>query len=625
MVIHQKVVRFLILFICCGCAPVIIWDGRFPASIPEKSCRKLIRGAALDHLYAEMLNSGTLHRSYKSVEVKKNAVAYPEIPSFEEVSIVKSRPQRVIKNTELSPGLSSGILERVREVGGVFDDYKKVSDAKPRPLSMAEKMDILRSSQEFSERVASRDGLTEIEKERLFLKDVVEKLYDFEKDLLEVKLTPKGFIPTPNFDFPGLGKNHAKAYEYVQGYWSSLVKRTPEKTQGSILPLPFEFPVANATRFDEMYYWDTYFGLHGLMNSGHLELSQKTVENFLYMIRNYGLIPNGNRDYYLSRSQPPFISSMVKDVYEASLRQQPERASELKKWLRERAYPLLKKDLENFWMNPKTRFDESTGLHHHFDEVNLARPERHSADKELADSWDDPQGLGIDYVDTRAVAESGLDFTDVLGKEAAQAANPLLNSMIYKYTKDLELMARELGLVEEAQKYARMAEKKKQAMNRYLWDAETGAYRTYHMGKKEFIPGIHAETFTALFAGVADDDQAKAMLKTLERLEKEGGVMSSDQLDSHHQWDGLNGWAPLHFFVIKGFSDYGYEEDAQRVAVKIANSYANIFEKEGVFLERIDVLKGTRPEEDGKKYPVQEGFLWTNSLYTWILSSFLQK
>jgi alpha,alpha-trehalase len=145
------------------------------------------------------------------------------------------------------------------------------------------------------------------------------------------------------------------------------------------------------------------------------------------------------------------------------------------------------------------------------------------------------------------------------------------------------------------------------------------------MGKREFIPGIHAETFTALFAGVADDDQARSMLKALERLEKEGGVMSSDQVNSHHQWDGLNGWAPLHFFVIKGFSDYGYEEDAQRVAVKIANSYANIYEKEGVFLERIDVLKGTRPVEDGKKYPVQEGFLWTNSLYTWILSNFLAK
>ncbi|MCR9205909.1 MAG: alpha,alpha-trehalase, partial [Halobacteriovoraceae bacterium] len=434
---------FSFLFIFGSCAPVIIWDGRFPASIPEKSCRILIKGAARDHLKAEMINSTQLHRAYNSVEKKKNSIAYPEVASLDDVSLVPLKPQKITKNFNLSPGLSSGILERIREIGGVFDDYKKVSDAKPRDLSLVEQKEIIESSREFSERITEREGLDELGKERVFLKDLAEKLYDFEKDLLSVKLKPKGAIPDPNYDFPGLGKNHKGAYDYVQSYWSSLVKKTPKTTKGSILPLPFEFPVANATRFDEMYYWDTYFGLHGLMNSGHLELSQKTVENFLYMIRNYGLIPNGNRDYYLSRSQPPFISSMVKDVYEASMKQQPERAVELKRWLKERAYPLLKKDLENFWMNPKTRFDEKTGLHHHYDEVNLARPERHSADKELADSWDDPQGLGMDYVDTRAVAESGLDFTDVLGKEAAQAANPLLNSMIYKYTKDLELMAKE--------------------------------------------------------------------------------------------------------------------------------------------------------------------------------------
>lgn len=606
-----------------GCSSIHFPHKRKPAS-RYTSCVEFFKSVARDIKISELLKSSELQKTYAGVKAKKSKVAYPEVPSHEELSLVSHSGQSVIKNEDLSPGLESGLLERIREVGGVFEDYKLLSDAKPRDLTLEDKRTIIDEALNASREIAKREGLDQVEEERLFLKEVVNKLYDFDKDLLEVKLRPTGVISRPNFSYPGLGNNHKQAYEYVQGYWSSLVKKTPKETQGSILPLPYEFPVANATRFDEMYYWDTYFGLQGLNHSGHLELSQKTVENFLYMIRNYGLIPNGNRDYYLSRSQPPFISSMVKDVYDETLKQQPERAEFLKRWLRERAYPLLKKDLQNFWMNGKTRYDEKTGLHHHFDEVNLARPERHSADKELADSWDDPQGLGLNYVDTRAVAESGLDFTDVLGKEAAQTANPLLNSMIYKYAKDLEFMARELGLEDEATQYAKMAENKKKAMNKYLWDDETGTYRSYHIGQKKFIPGIHAETFTALFAGVADDEQARAMRTALSKLEKEGGVMSSDRLDSHHQWDGLNGWAPLHFFIIKGFSDYGYEEDAKRVAIKIANSYANIYESEGVFLERIDVLKGTRPEEDGKKYPVQEGFLWTNSLYTWILSNFLK-
>ena len=99
--------------------------------------------------------------------------------------------------------------------------------------------------------------------------------------------------------------------------------------------------------------------------------------------------------------------------------------------------------------------------------------------------------------------------------------------------------------------------------------------------------------------------------------------MSSLFTDSHHQWDGDNGWAPLHFFIIQGLKNYGYHKDAQRIAVTIANTYSEVFNKEGVFLERVDVAKQARPVEDGQKYPVQEGFLWTNSIYTWILIDIL--
>ncbi len=571
-----------------------------------KDCTGLMQ----DIFFSKKVSEQALINAYEKVGVRKSTTSYPNIPTHQQISIVEDKPFEVVKPVELSAGLRSPELEEARELGGVFDDYKMLSDAKPKNLSEEEIVELKRSSKAKSSN------------RREYLKNYIEGRYTFEADLRpSQKPLKKEKIAIPSYDTEGLNEFHREAYSYVQNYWENLVRVTPTQTKGSILPLPYEFVVANPTRFDEMYYWDTYFGMKGLLSSGHLDLSQKIVENFLYMIREYGVIPNGNRDYYLSRSQPPFISSMVKEVFEESMTAQPARKAHLRKWLKERAFPLLQKDLEDFWMNPKTRYDESTGLHHHYDDINLARPERHSADKELADDWNDEHGLGITYQDTRAVAESGLDFTDGLGKEASHTANTLLNAMVYKYMKDLEYFARELDLDDEAMKYAQMAEKKKAAMDRYLWSSK-GHYQNYIIGDDKQIDGLHAEVFTAMYAKAASPEQAKELVSQLRLLEKEGGVMSSLYTDSHHQWDGDNGWAPLHYFVIQGLRNYGYDEDADRIAKKIANSYAKIHHKEGVFLERIDVSDGSRPIEDGKKYPVQEGFLWTNGVYTWILNSF---
>ena len=590
-------------FISISCSQLEISDSN--RSLASGNCADTLK----EVLLSQRISKESLSIAYEKVAARKRKTAYGDIASYKDITIVEDKPFEIVKSSQLSPGLSSPELEEARELGGVFDDYKMLSDAKPKDLNPDQVKQL-------------KENIKSMSKDRRdYLRKYIEARYDFTPDLRASKKTLKKIeIKQPNFNHEGLNEYHEAAYDYVQDYWKNLVRVTPTETKGSILPLPFEFVVANPTRFDEMYYWDTYFGMKGLLSSGHLDLSQKIVENFLYMIREYGVIPNGNRDYYLSRSQPPFITSMVREVFEKSLTEQPERRVHLKNWLKERAYPLLKKDLEDFWMNSNTRYDESTGLHHHFDDINLARPERHSADKELADNWDDEHGLGITYQDTRAVAESGLDFTDGLGKEASRTANTLLNSMMYKYMKDLEFLAHELELHEEAANFAKMAQKKKEAMNRYLWSAK-GHYQNYIIGDDKQIDGLHAEVFTAMYAKVASPEQASDLVSQLRLLEKDGGVMSSLFTDSHHQWDGDNGWAPLHYFVIQGLRNYGYNEEADRISLKIANSYAKIHNKEGVFLERIDVAHGTRPIEDGKKYPVQEGFLWTNGVYSWILNN----
>lgn len=572
------------------------------------------------HVAFRAIFDNPLAKSYDVVAKRKAGIAYPEAANLDQIRLVKETPANVRGSNRPSPGLIDREIEEARVIGGVFEDYKPLSDAKPRELSQAQLADIYEQAKRMADDSGHEAGSPE--HRRIYLKESINGRFNFDKDLIGVsgpKYAAKWQIEVTDSK---LHEGTAKAFEHVESTWQTLIKRTPEDPQGSVLPLPYEFVVANATRFDEMYYWDTYFGMQGLLATGRLDMSQKIVENFLHMIQKYGIIPNGNRDYYLTRSQPPFISSMVKEVYEATIKQggNPEHAKE---WLRRRAYPLLKADLENFWMNPKGRFDTETGLHHHWDDVNLARPERHSADKELADSWDDDHGLGLTYRDTRAVAESGLDFTDGLGKEASSTANTLLNSMMYKYMRDLESMALELGFDDDAAKFARMAQAKKEAMDRYMWDEVAGQYKNYLIKEGRQLEGVHAEMFTALYSGVASPEQARALRTQLTRLEKDGGVMSSLFTDSHHQWDGDNGWAPLHYFIIRGFRDYGYEEDSKRIAYKITSTYSKIFEEEGAFLERVDVTNAARPIEDGKKYPVQEGFLWTNGVYTWVLTDVL--
>lgn len=561
-----------------------------------------------------------LEQLYRPVAIRKSTTAYPNIPSIEELHLANEAPAALHPSLKPSPGLIDREIEEARVIGGVFEDYKPLSDAKPRQLSTQEELDIIDEAKRLADDSGFEPGTPE--HRRVYLKHSIEKRFRFDKDLISIDphLYPKKW--SINITDSELHPNTEAAFDYVEQTWQTLIKRTPTDPNGSVLPLPYEFVVANATRFDEMYYWDTYFGMQGLIATGRLDLSQKIVDNFLHMIQKYGIIPNGNRDYYLTRSQPPFISSMVKEVYEATLKQ-TDNVEHAKTWLRERAYPLIKSDFENFWMDPHGRFDAETGLHHHWDDVNLARPERHSADKELAESLTDEHGLGLTYRDTRAVAESGLDFTDGLGKEASSTANILLNSMIYKYARDLESMALELGLNEDATRFARMAEAKKEAINRYLWDEASGQYRNYSIKHHKQLEGVHAEMFTALYSGVASPEQARALRGQLSRLEKDGGVMSSLFTDSHHQWDGDNGWAPLHYFIIRGMRDYGYDDDAKRIAHKITNTYSKIHAEEGVFLERVDVATMARPIEDGKKYPVQEGFLWTNGVYTWALTDVL--
>jgi alpha,alpha-trehalase len=284
-------------------------------------------------------------------------------------------------------------------------------------------------------------------------------------------------------------------------------------------------------------------------------------------------------------------------------------------WLREDVYPLIKKDYENFWMNPQTRFDAATGLNHHYDDLNEARPERHSTDNEEA--------LGKTYRDVRAAAESGEDFTDACEGEETRCAGVLLNSVLYQVEENLSRFAKMIGKMEDAGTFKKAAQKRREAIDKYLWDKNTNTFRNYLFDEGRRSSVLSADTFIPLYVGAVTQKRAKKLMKNLERLERKGGLLASDHV-SGKQWDGPFGWAPQHYFAISGMKKYGFKKEARRLAKKWVKTVDRIYEDHGKIIEKVDVTTGNVPTEDGEKYPTQEGFLWTNGVYVWCLHHILK-
>jgi alpha,alpha-trehalase len=527
---------------------------------------------------------------------------YPDIPGLDKTQLPKEPPQPMPERAAtLSDGMTDPVLERSRDLR-VFEDFKYPSDLRKRPLSSAE----LARIRVEGEKLADTSGKTGAERERAFLKFFIEAAYEPGGRLEKVE----GIAP-PEWSVHTGDPSIDATFNYTERTWSELARRTVPEKGGSLLPSPYPILIP-AGRFQESYYWDSYFGAQGLLATGRIDLASMQVENLLESVRRYGFVPNGGRDYYLSRSQPPVLSSYVRDVFEAKEKSSSEaEKTELREWLKARAYPLLRLDYENFWMDPKTRYDSKTGLNHHWDDLNSPRPERHGADQESK--------LGTTYRDVRAAAESGMDFTKTFGKDASRVAGVLLNSMLYKTETDLAWMAELLGEKSDVDRFRQAAQKRQSAMDRYLWDSKRGAYENYRLDQSKRIGAVSGDLFSTLFAKVANASQAKRIVEQLSVLEAPGGIRASNIKSSTHQWDGDNGWAPFQFFAIDGLRNYGYTQDAKRIATKWVKVNAKVHAESGALFERVDVAHLSKPETDTTKYPPQSGFLWTNGIFNWAL------
>lgn len=405
--------------------------------------------------------------------------------------------------------------------------------------------------------------------------------------------------------------------EHVNALWPILTREADTATgRSTLLPLPEPYVVPGG-RFREVYYWDSYFTMLGLAESDRLDLISSMVENFAHLVRTYGHIPNGNRSYYLSRSQPPFFAFMVNLLAELKGEQVLEKYKEE-----------LRREYE-FWMAGHSLEIDSASAHlvslpigklnRYYDLRNTPRQESYREDYELAYQLEG-EAREKKYRDLRAGAESGWDFstrwfTDGKSLEEISTTDIIpvdLNALLYGM-EDVLLKAYPDDKAFRERLKAQQ-QRRKQFLAEYSWNAEDGTFRDYNWveGKRTDVPSL--AMVYPLFTGMATQEQADAIANYVqENFLKPGGVVSTLN-HSGQQWDAPNGWAPLQWMTVAGLDRYGHRELAQTIAERWVTLNEKVYANTGKFVEKYNV-EDLSLEAGGGEYPVQDGFGWSNGVY----------
>jgi alpha,alpha-trehalase len=406
--------------------------------------------------------------------------------------------------------------------------------------------------------------------------------------------------------------------ENIDTLWDILT-RQPDKKGGSLIPLPYPYIVPGG-RFGEIYYWDSYFTMLGLKASGKNEMLENMVNNFSYLIDTFGYIPNGNRTYFIGRSQPPFYSLMVKLLMDIKGNKV------LLDYL-----PRLEKEYQ-FWMKGAEDLDEKKPavfhtvrmpdgeiMNRYCDENNTPRPESFREDVELSlQSGQDPEKM---YRNLRAGAESGWDFSYRWFKDKDSFASihttdivPVdLNCLLFHSEQIIAEGYQLKGDNKMAEQYQSLAGKRKNAIRKYCWNNDEGFYFDYDIVEHKQKQTLTLAGVFPLFFSLATKEQAKKVAAVIEeKFLKPGGVVSTLVITGQ-QWDAPNGWAPLQWVTIKGLENYEYNELAKEITDRWVQLNTNVFRRTGKLMEKYNVVD-THLEAGGGEYAGQDGFGWTNGV-----------
>ncbi len=390
---------------------------------------------------------------------------------------------------------------------------------------------------------------------------------------------------------------------YIQSHWQNTIRYEPDE-RGTLLglPKPYTVPCQKEPTMQIFFYWDTYFTNVGLLRHGFLELAKNNADNLLYLVEKYGYIHNGNRTIFLNRSQSPYLSLVIREVFEHCHNVQ---------WLKN-AFEIWKKEY-SFWMEKRIT---PIVLNRHF---------HHSSDDEMLEFWEDVknrlvfkpknweeiQQISSHYL---AEAETGWDFTPRFETRCADFVPVDLNSLLLINEMNAAYFCEILG-IDEKILWLQRAKKRKQLLNQYCWNDEKGLYYDY-----DFINHRHSQiaslaTFLPLWANVASITQAESVMNNLNRFEYDYGVCVCE--NSHqtitYQWDFPNGWPPLFYITIAGLRNYGFIEPARRIAEKYLKVVIKNFKQTGDLWEKYNVVDGSIQVKNEYQMPAMMG--WTAAVF----------
>jgi alpha,alpha-trehalase len=441
------------------------------------------------------------------------------------------------------------------------------------------------------------------------------------------------------------------------------------------LPHPYVVP---GGRFNEMYGWDSYFIILGELADNRLDLARGTVENFFYEIEHYGGVLNANRTYYLTRSQPPLLSSMVMEVYRAQLRTNPKNARAFLK----KSLPYLTHDHELWTTAPHlagitglSRYyglgigpvpelaDDSTyyvdvlhwllahpdqAPHEYFhkllprptsaltsqpDTSTLSsRPERSAVERPAvrntenalcathcpAFSADGYELTSAFFTGDRAMRESGFDTTFRFGPFGGSTENyaPVgLNALLFKYERDVAFIYLTFGDIDNAIEWSETAGNRLARIDELLWDDNAGLYFDLDITTDRRSTYNYITAYYALWCGIASPAEAKKLVANLQLFERPGGLQTSTTTTGV-QWDAPFGWAPTNYIAVAGLRRYGYTTEARRIATEFTSTIAANYARDGTIREKYNVADPTANVAVSIGYKTNViGFGWTNAVY----------
>jgi alpha,alpha-trehalase len=436
-----------------------------------------------------------------------------------------------------------------------------------------------------------------------------------------------GHFELPRPPAPGARSDTGRTMEeHIRALWPALTRAPPPRGsagRSSLLSLPAPYVVPGG-RFREVYYWDSFFTMLGLVASGRIELVRDMLDDFASLIRRFGHVPNGNRTYYLSRSQPPFFAAMV-GLYAA--------ATDTAHALR---YLAALEAEHAFWMDGApglslgeahrrvVRLADGTLLNRYWDDLAEPRPEAYRHDVELAAAIPASEREGF-YRNVRATAESGWDFSsrwlgdpsDLRTLRTTELAPVDLNCLLYGAERLIAALLTHRarpGDSAAAARYDSAATARRRALVTLAYDGATGFFYDMFWRTGERVsdrPTLAAAV--PLYFGVATPLEGRMVAERLQREFLRPGGFVTTLITSGQQWDAPNGWAPLEWMAIEGARRYARADLADTATQRWLALNRRVYGTTGRMMEKYDVVDPSRPAGGGE-YPAQDGFGWTNGV-----------